>query len=391
MTSPYKKFDLVLVIGYFRSALPMLSVIRHLSHRLLIGVRFQALSVQVDAKTGRAQKLFEELCLQSGATVCRAGLPIRCRLMLVQQYPYTDEFVAAVHADIKSVYVWGMLTLAVMGIEVQDAFINQYGVTRLTVPDKGLANYLIASRGAKDRYADIEMVEVGLPFHKYPVFTDFSVDWIIAAPTLFSFHHELGKQKFLRDVLKLMAQLPKADIVAYKSHNGNTKDYFTPFIYAKIAQLIGWMPSAERLLGLLIWSLPEPVKKHVSRILTAILHARLMRRAVPMKNLSPLADMSIEAFLPGVRKGVIGGLSNTIWGVSFFGLPYFNCIKSEDHAGDKSELLQKSATTLLDLNINYFGVPYCNAGIEHGAINAKVAFDPARYLNLVDVVAAGCD
>lgn len=390
MTSFRQHCDLVLVIGYFRSALPMLAIIRHLSPLLRIGVCFQALSAQMDDKTGDAQKLFEELCRQYGATICDSGAITRCRLMLVQQYPYADDFVASVRADIKADKVWGMLTLAVMGIEAQDAFIAQFDVTRLTVPDKGLADYLIAARGAQARYAGIEMVEVGLPFRKYPVFPDFSADWIVAAPTLFSFHTEAGKQRFLRDVLKLMAQMCTTDVVAYKPHNGNAKDYFTPPLYAGIARVIGWVPKMESLLELVARRFPPGLGAHISPILTALLHAQVTRRAVPMISLTPLADMSLEAFLPGVRKGVIGGLSNTIWGASFFGLPYYNCVAPEERAGGESKLLKKSAASLLDLNISYFGVPYCYGLIDKGATNAKVAFDPVRHRSLVDAVEVAC-
>lgn len=390
MTSFRQHYDLVLLIGYFRSALPMLAIIRHLSPRLRIGVRFLALGARMEDKAGGAQKIFEDLCLQFGATICSAGVVTRCRLMLVQQYPYTDDSAASVCADIKADKVWGMLTLAVMGIEVHDAFITQFGVTRLTVPDKWLADYLIASRGAQARYAGIEMVEVGLPFRKYPVFPDFSADWIVAAPTLFSFHTEAGKQRFLRDVLKLMAQMPTTDVVAYKPHNGNAKDYFTPRLYAGIARLIGWVPKVESLLDVMAWRTPRVLGVHLARTVTALLHARVTRRAVPMISLTPLADMSIEAFLPGVRRGVIGGLSNTIWGVLFFGLPYYNCVASENRAGGESELLKKSAESLLDMNMRYFGVSYCHGAIDQGATSALATYDPAWHQNLVDVVATEC-
>lgn len=390
MTSSRHDFDLVLVIGYFRSALPLLSVIRHLSPRLRIGLRFQALSPQMEGKIGGAQRLFERLCLQAGGILCAAGTTARCRLILVQQYPYAEQFAASVRAEVQADDIWGMLTLAVMGIEAQDAFLRQFGVTHVTVPDKGLADYLIAERGAQARYADVAMVEVGLPFRKYPVFAEFSVDWIVAAPTLFSFHTEAGKQRFLYDVLKLMAQMPGTDVVVYKPHNGNAKDYFTPRAYVEIARLIAWIPGVERILDSAVQRLSQALKAHASRLVTALLHARVTRRAVPMIELTPLADMSLEAFLPGVRKGVIGGLSNTIWGTLFFGLPYYNCVPPDERSGSESELLNKCSDALLDMNLHYFGVPYCDGMLDRGATNEKIAFGSTRHRNMVDVIAVAC-
>lgn len=388
MASPGPHIDLVLVIGYFRSALPMLSVIRHLSTRLRVGIRFQALNKGMEDKTGSVQKQFEDLCVQYGAILCESNVELSCRLMLVQQYSYTDEFVTSVHADIKADMVWGMLTLASMGIEVLDAFIVQFHVTRLTVPDKKLADYLLIARSAYSRYEEIEMIEVGLPFREYPVFPEFSVDWIVAAPTLFSFHTETGKQEFLRNVIKLMDQMLDTDVVAYKPHNGNVKDYFTPRLYAEVAHYIGWIPGMDTVLSVLVKYFPRLLGVHLSRILTALLHARVIRRALPMVSLTPLADMSIEAFLPGVRKGIIGGLSNTMWGSLFFGVPYYNCIRPEVRADGMSELVKKSSENLLDLNMGYFDVPYCNGDINQGSVSNKIAFDSERHKNIVDVVAA---
>lgn len=386
MTLAREDFDLVLVVGYFRSALPLLSVVRHLSPQLRIGLCFQPLSPQMEAKIGAAQKMFERLCMEAGGIPHVAGSPAKCRLMLVQQYPYDGDFAASVRVDIEAEEIWGLLTLAAMGLEAHDAFIKQFGVTRLTVPDKGLAVFLINARKARCRYEGLEMIEVGLPFRKYPVFDEFSVDWIVAAPTLFSFHTEAGKQRFLSDVLKLMEHIPESDVVAYKAHNGNARDYFTPRLHAEIARLVSLIPSAERLLEGLMLRLPQRMQAHLAKVLTALLHARVTRRAVPMIELTPMADMSLEAFLPGVRKGVIGGESNTIWGTLFFGLPYYNCIMPGERTESKSELLEKRSDALLDMNLKYFGVPYCHGMLHLGGKRSDITCDHARHNNLVDVV-----
>ncbi len=390
MTETSKNFDLLLVIGYFRSAMPMLSVVKYLSHHLRIGLCFQPLSPQMEAKTGEAQKMFERLCVEAGGVRYVAGSPARCRLMLIQQYPYADDFAVSVRAGIEAQEVWGMLTLAAMGVEAHDAFFKQFGVTRLTVPDKGLADFLIDARKASSRYSGLEIIEVGLPFRKYPVFKEFFADWIVAAPTLFSFHTEAGKQRFLRDVLKLMEQIPASDVVAYKPHNGNARDYFTPRLYAEIARLISWLPNAEGLLECLITQLPSRLQTHVSRVLTALLHTRVTRRAVPMIELTSMADMSLEAFLPGVRKGVIGGESNTIWGTLFFGLPYYNCVSPDERSLGESQLLEKRGDALLEMNLRYFGVSYCHGLHERGVKKPDIAFDPSRHNNLVDIVSSIC-
>lgn len=386
MLTTRQDFDLLIVIGYFRSALPLLSIVRYLSPQLRVGLYFQPLSSQMEAKTGKAQKMFERLCMEFGGVQYVAGASARCRLMLVQQYPYTTDFVSSVHADIDAEEIWGMLTLSAMGLNAHDSFLSQFCVTRLTVPDKCLANFLIESRNASSRYQNIDMIEVGLPFKKYPVFENFCVDWIVAASTLFSFHTEVGKQSFLRDILKLMSQIPKSEVVVYKAHNGNKKDYFTPRLYAHIASLISYFPNSERLLEKLLIRMQPRLKFHVSKILTALLHARVIHRAAPMIELTPMADMSIEGFLPGVRKGVIGGESNSIWGTLFMGLPYYNCVSPDERKSGKSELLNKSGDTLLEMNLKYFGVPYCQGLLTKISDQSNVVNEVRFNDNIVDLV-----
>ncbi len=329
-----------------------------------MGLCFQSLNSRAADKTGNAQKKFEELCLEAGGVMHKIGSQAKCRLMIVQQYQYQADFVASISEEIESGKTWGFLTLASMGLDQFDAFLTQFDISRLTVPDKGLAEFLLKNRGAASRYENLEMIEVGLPFKKYPVFEEFSADWIIAAPTLFSFHTEAGKQQFLRNVLKLLSQIHKNDLVVYKSHNGNKKDYFTPRLYVAFVSFISWLPNAEKLLEWLMPRLTPMMKPHASKILTGLLFKRLMRRVKPMNELTSLADMSLEAFLPGVCKGVIGGESNTIWGTLFFGLPYYNCVSPDERRQGSSELINKKSDALLDLNLRYFGVPYCDGRLE---------------------------
>ena len=385
MTPSMMRFDLIIVIGYFRSALPILSVIRHLSPRISIGICFQPLNANMESKISEAQKKFERLCTESGGVRYEQGSPASCRLLLVQQYLYSDSFVETLRAVIVAEETWGMLSLASMGIDKHDNFIKQFSTTCLTVPDTALAKFLIEARDACSRYQGLEMIEVGLPFQNHPVFEDFVVDWIVVAPTLFSFHSEANKQSFLQNVLTIMEKIPKSDVIAYKSHNGNAKDYFTPRLHSRIAWLIAWIPGvATKLQGLLL-NMPSIYKSHISKVLTALLHAQVTKRAVPMTELTQMADMSLEAFLPGVRKGIIGGLSNSIWGSLYFNLPYYNCVDESSRTG-KSELINKTSENLLDLNLKYFDLPFCKGNLIVCSGNQNISQIKERSRDLVELI-----
>lgn len=386
-----KTFDVLLLVGTFRSAAPFLSVIRHLSAQHKIGVRFLPLDEKAEQKIGETQRIFEELCLRFGAELLQPQEDAEARLMIVQQFPYPFAFIDEVRAHIKARRVWGMMTLAWAGIEVQDAYMKQFAIERLVVPDRAFADFLIERRNAQARYEGLEMIGVGYPFQNYPVFPEFQADWIIAAPTLFSFHTEKGKQQFLRDVLRLLEQMPSSDVVVYKAHNGNRRDYFSPRIYYAAARLFVGPFLGEGFLEKLAQALPPIISKHIERIVTGVLHLKLFRRARPMGEMTPYSDLALEAFLPGVRKGIIGGLSNTIWASLFFGIPYFNCVDDAYRAEGSSQLLQKDSSSLLDMNLEYFGVPYCAGDLERGAKNPAILYSKERYGNIVDLVKGGIE
>ena len=113
----------------------------------------------------------------------------------------------------------------------------------------------------------------------------------------------------------------------------------------------------------------------ISSIYTAFLYKKVMDRVVPMNKMTPYHHFALEAFLPNVRKGVIGGLSNTIWGSLYFKLPFYNCvdIRRQDRGGEKT-LYKRDSTLRLDLNLKFFNVPHFEGRLE---------FDP-KYFDIID-------
>ena len=119
----------------------------------------------------------------------------------------------------------------------------------------------------------------------------------------------------------------------------------------------------------------KTTNKYIKRLYTAYLYEKIMARAISMESVTSRQNFAMEAFLPGVKKGVIGGLSNTIWGSLYFKLPFYNCVdrKLQDrHA--KDTLYKKDPSQLLDLNLRFFHVPYCEGRLD---------FDP-KHFDIVD-------
>ena len=357
-----REYDLIFVIGYFRSATAFLSVIKALGTHMRIAVLLVEADPTMQRKTGDAHTVFMELCQQLGAELLSLGESARAELLVVQQFPYSEDLAQTIQLNMRVRSRAGLMSLAMAGLEKHDIYLAQFDISKVYVPSLRLMNFLLEERKGQTRYHDVAVEEVGLPFAQYPLFPEFAADWIIAAPTLFSFHSEQGKQQFLQSINQLLGQIPPDDVVIYKSHNGNRRDYFAPRVHYWLAGLLETIRGVwllQRLARSLHWSW---LHMQGERVRTCILHRAILRRAIPMPRLTPYAGISLEAFLPGVRKGVIGGLSNTIWGSLYFNLPYYNCVDGAFRQG-KSELLDKRSDALLDLNLQYFGVPFCHGDL----------------------------
>lgn len=380
-----RNFDILLILGYFRSAPAFLSIIRYMGEKLRIGILPTDADPSMKNKTGVAHGLYMQLCKEFGAQVIALGEPVQANLMIVQQFPYPDALAESINASVTAEKCVGLMTLAMAGIEVYDRFLTQFNLRRIYVPSKRFMHFLLQHRQAEARYAGIEVEEVGLAFARYPIFPEFKVDWLIVAPTMFSFRSENGKQVFLNTVFKLLEQIPDDDVVVYKPHNAMAVDYFAPKFHYALARILYRVPGANSFLQCLARVLPGQLKKHLERIQTGILHLFVLRRAISLSALTQYAGIALEAYLPGVRKGIIGGLSNTIWSTLYFGLPFYNCVDQNLCRGP-NELLNKNSDPLLGLNLKYFGVPYCEGDLGKGAYGREIVSDADRGGDLIGAI-----
>jgi hypothetical protein len=367
------ELDLVLVVEYFRSVTPFLSVIRYLSKEFRIGIYCLAVPPDLLDKNSTAQSQFVELCLEYGA-VDVSGRDVRTRVLMVPQRHYSDEALAEIKARITARKTLGAMSFAWAGKGNSDRFIGALGIRKLYSIDLDLIEFLLESRGGKEHYEGRELVPVGLPFGKYPIFEDFEADYILAMPTPFSFPQESDKFFFLETVLQLYRKIPRDASIVFKPHNGIDRDLFSP---PKVRAILKLLPAKRFLLPLVkrvaCMLPPSTAKLRVGMLYTAYLYERVLERTRPMHEATPFSQHSLEAFLPRVRKGVIGGLSNTMWGASFFRIPFYNCvdIRIQDRQEVKGRTYgKKDPTPLLDLNMSYFHVPFCEGKLE---------FDPKAY------------
>lgn len=365
-----RDYDLVLVLGFFRRLTYYLNIIKYLSAEFRIGLLPVPLEESLRRKHKTTQEAFTKICVAMGAEVAEPG-PVSASVALVPQQPYTHEALCLIKENVMCSRKIAVMGLAWAGLH--DEFVEALAIHKMFVVHKALYDFLFRHRRGTLPQDGTDIVEVGLPYKKYPVFPDFQTDYLLAIPTPFSFPTEDDKWDFLETVLSIFERLDPDDRVVHKPHNAVDYDYFSPSRYNRLAALLRPLPDPwlRNTLRPATHRLPGRLGDPVGRLYTAFLYRQVMRRVIRMEAVTPHHYCAMEAFLPGVRKGVIGGLSNTIWGSLYFRLPFYNCVDIyRQNRGCGKTLYQKDPAQLLDLNLRFFNVPYCNGQLD---------FDPKHF------------
>lgn len=362
-------YDLILVAGYFRRLTYYLSIVKYLAGRYKIGILEIPIDEYLYEKHRTTQQAFVDTCVRFGAR--RVGSPpVSAKVLWVPQQPYRPEAYEIMENRVRAGRRVAGMGFAWAGCH--DEFIERLGIGKLYIIQRSFFDFLLRERG-KERYLDgKETAEIGLPFRKYPIFEDFETDYLLAMPTPFSFTAERDRWLFLETAIQLLDRIGPDARVAHKPHNAVDYDYFSGRTFRNVARWFRWMPFAMRraLFRALAGFPAEPLRTGFGRLYTEILYQRALERTTPLDQLSEHHLLAMEAFLPGVKKGVIGGLSNTMWGALFFQLPFYNCVDLESQDRGSADAHKNDSSKLLDLNLRFFYVPYCG-----GELN----FDPKRF------------
>ena len=349
-----------MVLGYFRQLSYFLSIIRYLSNDYKIGLYAVDILNEQKHKNIENQKNFENTCSRLGATIIRRE-KIKTELLLIQQNIYLKSSCNEINENIIAKSKIGILGFAWAGIKEHDLFLDIFNINKIFVIDKNFTEFLLNERDVKV-YKEKHIIETGIPFKKYPLFEDLVIDYFLVMPTAFSFPHEKDKWDFLETLRKLFSEIDHRDIIVHKAHNGMYADQFVSKKCMQIIKIIRYLPFLSHILKWIINNSPIILSKYLSKLYTAYLYGKILKRTTPLNSISKHSYLGVEAFFPFVRKGVIGGLSNTIWGAIYHKLPFYNAvdISKQNRFGSDKIYGKKDTTNLIDLNLKYFNVPFCD-------------------------------
>ncbi len=159
----------------------------------------------------------------------------------------------------------------------------------------------------------VEIVEVGVPFCKYPIFPDFSADYILAYPSHCSVFSQKDAYILLRNFVKAFKEIGKKSSVYVKRHNA--REHGNKLSYALFFRRGRWWKSISAFLHFFSPFVDILAKLNIAPDFLLNIFSRLQNDYIfyRCKNLTDeYPAFGIEHFMCGLKEGVITGMSNVI-------------------------------------------------------------------------------
>lgn len=360
MTSPSshpQAYDLVLVFTAFQRNCVYASIIRELAPRWRIAVLPVDRDETTASRIGNTNRLFLDLCASLGADIL-GDEPVTAGIAILAQSNYRKEDIARIDGMVSARRTFWMSGVAMGNASHANLFGKK--VDRILVPDRRLYDHRIAAYGDDGVTFPEHMIqEVGIPYRKYPLFDSaIDADYILANPTPFSFVTAQDRLDYLENVHAMARDIAaRGEVIAFKPHNADERaDYI---VDARLLALVSAAPmrfvdgaidAAARAAARVLPA--GRAREFAVNISIAVVYRKLMALVVRLKDLTPYHNLNLEVFLPGVRKGLITGRSNSIWHALFLKKPVWNCI-DEDKPYFSDTKMHKYAMTYLGVHGNH--------------------------------------
>ncbi len=354
-------YDILLVYSFSRVHAHYLNIVRALSGGLRVGVYLSPAERRSErghrlAKLAETERTFIDTLAEAGAELVDG--PCETRLLVFPNNGLSEEYVREVAAAVRHHRVVGFECFG-YGPQLLDV-LRDVGVRRFFVFDREIFGHKLDTPEKRQLAASVDVVEMGSPCLRHPAFDLPSVDYVVALPTQLLLGGWRNRRRFLRNMERLLGQIPPTDSVVLKFHN--VRDGGNRYFRERMGRMEGLMSAvsgaAWAVAGLLdVLPGASGLAAKFGNRANDLLFTRLARQMTPLAELTPKHNLNLELFLPHVRKGVITGISTCVWHALHAGLAVYNC--DDQPFG---EHLPNSST------YRSFYVPPCSGRLE---------FDPA--------------
>lgn len=354
-----KEYDIILVYSFGKGHYYYLNIIKHLSSQYKIGLLLSdeknfaanpARGTRSFLELGETEKKFRAVCVKYGAEKIYVNQKNKCKLLLMHDYVYTEDYLIKFRKNISWDKLIGLFFL--LGRVHRIEMLQELGAVKYFAPAKYLYELKAKCEGNFERLKGLDIVEAGLPYKKYPVFDklNLDIDYLIAYPTSM---HLRGKYKeryeFFKTLHSMLNKIDRNERIFIKSHNVKDKEIL---FQRKIIENVVLVKSGIKILDFCVKLLPNSfLKNKLYHCATLFRHCIIEKKYPSLETLTEYSNFNIELFLPYVRKGVLTGFSGVVFHALYYKLPVYNC----DPQGESE--------TFVSFGESY-RIPYCNSNLS---------------------------
>jgi len=375
---PY--FDVVIAVPDNRKNAYILNILKGIGKNYKVGILidYDQFSYHKRASTNRQ---FLSKLLEFGAKEVTERS--QCAVFIVPILRYSEEFLHKVsrHGFIRYQKVFSYFRFW-FDTHHYSVINNEFKFCVLFVEDVVLMQDIFAEDGIDFSIAS-NIRPVNFAYTAYPAFPgQFKVDYLIVFPTKLGFKSRrsdetdiLAKYTFIRNINRLLKQIPSTDKIAYKHHS--VVDGGTPFIEKKLEGGLSYLPIILIKLVKKLFEVacqldpsknrPTNLKGKIVKILIGCEYFLMRERCNNFSEFTENHNLSAELFYPNIGKGIISGRSNAVWGALKAKLAVYNC--DDNVPGDGFGDFQPA----LKLTYERCGITPC-----HG----ELRFDQSKFNNV---------
>jgi len=322
-------YDILLVYSFSRVHAHYLNIVRALSGGLRVGVYLspaERRSERVNrlSKLTETERTFIDALAEAGAELVVG--PCETRLLVFPNNGLPGEYVREVTAAVRHHRVAGFECFG-YGPQLLDV-LRDVGVRRFFVFDREIFRQKLDTPEKRRLAAAVDVVEMGSPCLRHPAFDLPPVDYVVALPTQLLLGGWPNRRRFLRNMQRLLEQIPSTDSVVLKFHN--VRDGGNRYFHERMGRMETLMSAVSGVawgVADLLDTLPgtSGLAAKFGNRANDLLFTGLARQMTPLAALTPRYNLNLELFLPHVRKGVITGISTCVWHALHAGLEVYNC------------------------------------------------------------------
>ena len=371
----------LIFIGFQRCCI-FLTIVKELSKSHKVAIFPQKIDEKTSSRIENTNKSFLELCESYGADIIYSQ-KITADIEILPQTHYTQKAINYIDKNIVSQKTFWLSGVA-MG-NAQYEYLHEKKIDKILVVDRQFYDFRVKQfeKEKSFKFKDNQIIEIGVPYKKYPIFPPLEIDYLIANPTPFSFCNLQDRLTYLENILLILGQIDRRKVIVLKPHNADERaDYI---VNGKIYSLLSlnflvrmhsYIDKYARFFSSFFsnWEISDLF----IQISIAIKYHSIMKRAKGLEELTKWHNLNLELFLPSVKEGLITGRSNSIWHGLFLKKPTYNCI-DEDKPYFSDTKMHKFSMEYLNVHGNYKNMQFNNLLYE------KIT-DQNRDIDVVEIL-----